>query len=90
MSKRKKRIPTTCGQKGMNSRSVIRNLLSGTKIKINKNKARKAVEHIEQCDFCQMRIKNAIYDARKRKGESPYLFSLKETLQKAKEIALIK
>ena len=84
MTNTKKVIVKNCGPKGMASRSLIRGILSGTKI--TKNKTQLAIAHIEKCKFCQKRIKNDIYNSRKGRQKNPYLFSLKETLEETKKL----
>lgn len=84
MVKRKSREFKVCGLAGKTARSVARNLLSG--IKVNKEEAEQALAHINECDFCRLRIKNHISDARKGKKKKVYLDSLPETLREIERL----
>lgn len=84
MAKRKVRDFKVCGLAGKTARANIRNLLSG--IEVSKKEAEAATAHIEGCDFCKIRIKNAISDTKKGKKKKIYLDSLPETLQEAQKL----
>lgn len=85
MREKKKEIGESCGLTGQSARVTIRSLLAGGEVV--KTLAKKAVVHIEGCGFCKLRIKSSIYQARKEKVKTPYLYSLGETLQEAKRRA---
>lgn len=84
MPRNKKEAVAICGLAGKTARAALRNLLQGAKVE--KKKAKLALDHINGCDFCKMRIKNAIADARRGKKKKNYLESLPETLQEARKL----
>lgn len=73
--------PKPCGRKGRLARGFIRDLVQGREIDLRRT--RRALIHVEGCDYCQESIDSAIRGARAEGHRSDYLRTVPETLYEA-------